>query len=916
MPAYYRNHSFTSSNEDRLLIIISPLVGRATQVIMVLTLAVLFSFQGYTQVEIPPTAEDDTAETFAGQSVDIDLVENDTGAVNLVGVVIDPLDLDSIEIVQNGAFVADFDGLNDSITWTNLGLNGASAISKFIRFKTIDASAVLCDTDFSSTDNGLFISGDFLKARIAFTTAGTRTIEIVSDTIAADGNWHTAGYTYDGTILQTYFDGAPQGALAIAGDTIRHNFVSMCGKRVNGSGFLFTGQMSNFAVYDTAISAADASNYHDNVIRISGLILLGRMNESSFAGGVTDSSGNGNDGMANGATAVQDSDTPEAPLSGDLVVNGDGTVTYTPALGFSGTDSFEYTIKSDVLDLESNEAVVTVSVFAPGESRIMFATTGHGDGSGSVLLRIDPNTGKGTEIGPTGVNAIPGLAINSEGQLFGFGIDADASGDLHIIDSETGEAVFALTTGLTNADALAFDSNDVLWGVEGSTNNLVTIDTTTGTPAVVGNTGVHIAGLAFDPIDGTLYGSSGGAVIGDGPNELSIYTINTATGAATRVGLNNNHILRHQLGRTIPDIRFNEQGKFYATIGGQSTASTSKLILIDKNTFEGALIGDIGTESVSGLASRINPDDPVAVDDSDTTTVGVSVTTNVVSNDLGGSGSVVSSSVALQTTANTFVPDFDGINDRIIWGNLGISNAPITSKFIQFKTNDTNGILFDVEFGLLSDCGLYLANGFLRARVRFTSSGTKTIAIVPTSTASDGEWHSAGFTYDGTTLRTYFDGTAQGSLAVSGDTIPHNFISICGKRVSSSGSFFSGNLANFVVYNHVLSPAEIQAYHGGTIRFCDLLLWGRMNENSYTNGLVDLSGNGHVGVASGATPVFDSSLVATLSGSVTNNSDGTMTYTPLDCFEGTDSYHYTFQNSDGDISNTATVAITVAQPSL
>src|SRR5262249_23146556 len=46
---------------------------------------------------------------------------------------------------------------------------------------------------------------------------------------------------------------------------------------------------------------------------------------------------------------------------GSTSVNSDGSITYTPAAGFVGTDSFQYTVK-DVANASSNPATVTITV--------------------------------------------------------------------------------------------------------------------------------------------------------------------------------------------------------------------------------------------------------------------------------------------------------------------------------------------------------------------------------------------------------------------------------------------------------------------------------------------------------------------------------------------------------------------------
>jgi Bacterial Ig domain len=55
-----------------------------------------------------------------------------------------------------------------------------------------------------------------------------------------------------------------------------------------------------------------------------------------------------------------------APNKGTVASNGDGTVTYTPGAGFTGSDSFKYTVRDTTTGTtESNSATVTIAVSAP-----------------------------------------------------------------------------------------------------------------------------------------------------------------------------------------------------------------------------------------------------------------------------------------------------------------------------------------------------------------------------------------------------------------------------------------------------------------------------------------------------------------------------------------------------------------------
>ncbi len=222
----------------------------------------------------------------------------------------------------------------------------------------------------------------------------------------------------------------------------------------------------------------------------------------------------------------------------------------------------------------------------PAQANTCYASTGLNDGGN--LLTINPETGAGTLIGPTGLVGAPGLASNSKGDLY---CTERTTGDLYRVDAATGQASLVGPTGVSFMDALAFDG-DVLYGVSNSllADNLYTIDTATGASTIIGPLGgnARLSGMACDPITHTLYGS--GAGIATVPDE--IYTINKTTGAATLIGTTG-------LGGSTPDLHFNAAGVLFGSKGGGS--NPNNLIAIDKSTGAGTVIGPIGFTSVSGL---------------------------------------------------------------------------------------------------------------------------------------------------------------------------------------------------------------------------------------------------------------------------------------------------------------------------
>jgi len=107
-----------------------------------------------------------------------------------------------------------------------------------------------------------------------------------------------------------------------------------------------------------------------------------------------------------------------------------------------------------------------------------------------------------------------------------------SSNQLLTINTSSGVAAALGPLGFGFVRGLAFDPNtDTLYGAElGPTQRLLTINTSTGVASVVGAFGFSVQGLAFDPNTNTLYG------VDSVFNPDRLVTINTSTGAASLVG--------------------------------------------------------------------------------------------------------------------------------------------------------------------------------------------------------------------------------------------------------------------------------------------------------------------------------------------------------------------------------------------
>lgn len=129
--------------------------------------------------------------------------------------------------------------------------------------------------------------------------------------------------------------------------------------------------------------------------------------------------------------------------NGTAVLNADGTVTYTPGAGFTGTDSFSYTVSDGRGATDTASVGVTVAapvesgsgVYSPALETSSVSSYGNQDGSSSVsvagtgsVLSVSGNAWKKIPIA-TSITADTRLVfearIDSLAEIHGIGLDAD-----------------------------------------------------------------------------------------------------------------------------------------------------------------------------------------------------------------------------------------------------------------------------------------------------------------------------------------------------------------------------------------------------------------------------------------------------------------------------------------------------------
>lgn len=139
-----------------------------------------------------------------------------------------------------------------------------------------------------------------------------------------------------------------------------------------------------------------------------------------------------------------------------------------------------------------------------GTARKLYATTSDGDLTfPNGLIEIDLATGAGTPIGTGAGMYVNNPTVNSAGQLYAWSEDSD---DLVTLDKTTGVATVVGDSGVSTYEhGLAFDRSGDLYFVNGD-GEVYTIDTTTGLATSVGNIGQRAHHGDFHPGTGRYWG--------------------------------------------------------------------------------------------------------------------------------------------------------------------------------------------------------------------------------------------------------------------------------------------------------------------------------------------------------------------------------------------------------------------------
>ncbi|WP_143751811.1 Ig-like domain-containing protein, partial [Maribacter sp. 4U21] len=215
---------------------------------------------------------------------------------------------------------------------------------------------------------------------------------------------------------------------------------------------------------------------------------------------------NDNDDADGGSIDASSVSITGAPANGTVVINPDGTVTYTPNADFNGTDSFTYQVcDNGTPDVQCEEATVNVTVNPQSDAPVVTDDTATVDEDNPVTVDIlanDNDNADGGSIDPasvsiTGAPANGTVVINPDGTVT-YTPNADFNGT----DSFTYQVCDNGTPDVHCEEATV---NVTVNSVNDSP--VITDDTATLTEDTAGGVDINVLGNDTD-VDGTIDPSS------------------------------------------------------------------------------------------------------------------------------------------------------------------------------------------------------------------------------------------------------------------------------------------------------------------------------------------------------------------------------------------------------------------------
>ncbi len=431
----------------------------------------------YTVLNIAPIANDDSAETNEDTPVDINILANDSDPD---GDTVEVIRVNNVVLIPNGA----------AITTTNgsVRLIENADGSQFLRF-TPNPDYNGQESFNYSVDDG---NGGVDTATVTIKINPVNDLPVgqqLPDRVRADGQ----SFTYD---VGDFFSDPDGDSLTFTVDGLP------AGLQMNANGLIFgnidhnasQGGPDGDGVYTVTIIASDgkggtatrtfelqvtnpAPTAHNDLVTI----------DEDVAGGYTFNpiTGEGTDNPTAGADIDPDGDPltiiAASAGAGTVTINGDGTLTYLPALNFNGTDTIVYTISDGNGGVSTATVRVTVNPVNDRPTAAPVPDQYDSDGQ-TVDYDVSPyfNDVDGDTLSFSATGLPAGLSIDANGRITGtLAADASNHGPYTIAITATDGALSVtqnVTWIVTNLPPKAFHDTLTVDEDTAGTGNVLTND--------------------------------------------------------------------------------------------------------------------------------------------------------------------------------------------------------------------------------------------------------------------------------------------------------------------------------------------------------------------------------------------------------------------------------------------------------
>ncbi|WP_436697871.1 Ig-like domain-containing protein [Nocardioides sp. BYT-33-1] len=231
--------------------------------------------------------------------------------------------------------------------------------------------------------------------------------------------------------------------------------------------------------YDVAVDEDDniyvSDTGNDRVVKLTPLAVAAEADAATTAAGDAVTTDVLTNDSARGADLADAPTIARNPAHGTATVNPNGTITYTPAAGFSGTDTYTYAVR-DTTDTVCATAKVTVTVTQGNACDPLGTTGGHArtilpagidypgdievDADGSVLVP-DPDNDQIVRLTPTASGYVRSVAVSGLPGVSNLAIADD--GTLYVTSWSTATVVRLTPSGSTYTSTTVATGSDLSW---------------------------------------------------------------------------------------------------------------------------------------------------------------------------------------------------------------------------------------------------------------------------------------------------------------------------------------------------------------------------------------------------------------------------------------------------------------------